>query len=346
MSLGPEPEAQRALVRRARLQAGRSSSAHAGPAARFAAAPRRPSRTRRRFSPRSGTTSHTVASATRSSSSCSAGSGPRPPCRVPGRACGPRPPRRARRKGSPPGRGGRSGNPGSVSAGWWWSVTTTSMPAARGLLDLVDRRDRTVGRDQQAGSSGGQALHGGRAQPVALLEPARDVPGRIGPERAQALHEDRRGRDAVHVVVPVNHDPAAAPDVAQDQLANLPHRPSRNGSCSSAPSRNAARRSGVLVPPANEDSRRCGETPELGAEALRPRPRARADRPSSAIPASRHSGPRASAEPPRISVRPWLLEPRPVPVGDAQGDQRAGNPISACSIPGGDCLGDLQARRR
>ncbi|HEU4658013.1 MAG TPA: hypothetical protein VFR97_10825 [Capillimicrobium sp.] len=86
---------------------------------------------------------------------------------------------------------------------------------ARGarLGDLLDGRDRAVGGDEQLRARGGQARDRVRTQPVAVLEPAREIPVHLGAEGAQRAHEDRRRADPVDVVVAVDGDPRAGGDV-------------------------------------------------------------------------------------------------------------------------------------
>jgi len=67
----------------------------------------------------------------------------------------------------------------------------------------------------------GEPLDRGGGQAVAVVDPARQVPVDVGPERAQRAHEDRGRGDAVDVVVAVHGDPRAAPDVAEDQRGGL-----------------------------------------------------------------------------------------------------------------------------
>ncbi len=86
---------------------------------------------------------------------------------------------------------------------------------------LVDRGDRAVGRDQQAGAAGRQPLDGGRREPVAVLEAARQIPVDLRAQGAQDPHEDGRRAHAVGVVVAVDRDPRPAPGVAEDALGRL-----------------------------------------------------------------------------------------------------------------------------
>ena len=87
--------------------------------------------------------------------------------------------------------------------------------------DLLDRGDRAVDGDQQVGAARGKALDRGEGEPVAVVDPARQVPVDVRAERAQRAHEDRGRADAVHVVVAVHGDARAAAGVAEDPLRRL-----------------------------------------------------------------------------------------------------------------------------
>ena len=101
------------------------------PALRVRESCRSPSRTSRRFSPTSGTTSATVASATRSRSS-SSGAGSAPARRKSASASFIATPlAHSSAQGYPDTAGCTIGQAGRRSAGRWWSVTTTSIPCAR-----------------------------------------------------------------------------------------------------------------------------------------------------------------------------------------------------------------------
>ena len=82
--------------------------------------------------------------------------------------------------------------------------------------DLVDGRDRAVDGDQQAGAASGEPLDRREREPVAVVDPARQVPVDVGAERAQRTHQHGRRADAVDVVVAVHGDPRAARDVGED----------------------------------------------------------------------------------------------------------------------------------
>jgi hypothetical protein len=86
---------------------------------------------------------------------------------------------------------------------------------------LVDGRDRAVDGHQQLGAAGRQPLDRRRREPVAVVDPAREIPVHLGAERAQRAHQHRGGAHPVHVVVAVDGDPRAALDVAEYPLGAL-----------------------------------------------------------------------------------------------------------------------------
>ena len=88
-------------------------------------------------------------------------------------------------------------------------------PQRAGERDLLDRGDRAVDRDQQVGPARGQLLDRRAREPVAVVDPARQVPVHVRAQRAQRAHEDRGRAHAVDVVVPVDGDPRAALDVLE-----------------------------------------------------------------------------------------------------------------------------------
>ncbi len=116
------------------------------------------------------------------------------------------------------------GQSGRRSPGSWWSVTITSIPARAGGRHLVGAGDPAVGRQQQAGAAGGQPLHPGDGQPVAVAEPVGDVPVAARPQLPQRPDQDRGRADAVAVVVAVDRDRAPVGDRAPDPLGHLLHR--------------------------------------------------------------------------------------------------------------------------
>ena len=86
--------------------------------------------------------------------------------------------------------------------------------AGRG--DLLHRRDRAVHRDEQPRPARGEPLDGGEREPVAVVDPARQVPVDVGAQRPQRADEHRRRAHAVHVVVAVHGDPRPALHVRED----------------------------------------------------------------------------------------------------------------------------------
>ena len=219
----PEPEADRRLVQPRRVHA---RDVHQGAQADLArrgqrfAGPGAPGGGSR---PGSGTTSATVASATRSrSSSASAGSSPAwassacaSLCATPGRA--------------------QVGARVAVEARVHERRVRQRAVRARAVMvgdhdveperprrgHLLDRGDRAVDGDQQVRPARGELVDRGAGEPVAVVDPARQVPVHVGAERAQRAHEDRRRAHAVDVVVAVHGDPRAALDVAVDVRGGL-----------------------------------------------------------------------------------------------------------------------------
>ena len=92
--------------------------------------------------------------------------------------------------------------------------------SARGR-DLLDRGDRAVDGHQQAGAARGEALDGGRREPVAIVDPARQVPVDIGTERSQRADQHGGRTDAVDVVVAVHGDARAAFDMGENPRGAL-----------------------------------------------------------------------------------------------------------------------------
>ena len=72
--------------------------------------------------------------------------------------------------------------------------------------DLLDGRDPAVDGEQEAAALVGQPRDRDVRDAVALLEPARQVPFDVGAELPQRQDGERRGADAVHVVVAVHAD--------------------------------------------------------------------------------------------------------------------------------------------
>ena len=91
-------------------------------------------------------------------------------------------------------------------------------PRGARCRNLLDRGDAAVHRDEQLHAAPAQPLDRRAGEPVALVEAARQLPHRIGAERAQRPQQHRGGADAVHVVVAEHGDHRAALDVPEDQL--------------------------------------------------------------------------------------------------------------------------------
>jgi hypothetical protein len=85
--------------------------------------------------------------------------------------------------------------------------------------DLGHRGDAAVDGHEQLHAAGGEPLHGGQRQPVALVEAARELPDRVAAESAQCAHQHCRGAHAIDVVVAEHGDLRTAPQVVEDQLA-------------------------------------------------------------------------------------------------------------------------------
>ena len=215
-----EPEAERLLGQLGRLDGGHRHQ-RAQPGLARARQRRQPSRTMRRFSSRSGTRSQTVASAARSRSSSARSGRRRRPRAAPRESLSTTPggAEHWERVGLARAPGCTSGQSGSSAPGRWWSVTTTSSPAARAAATCstaVMPQSTVTSRPTPAR---GEPLDRGDREAVALVEAARQLPGRVGAERAQGADEHRRRADAVDVVVAEHGDPRAAPHVLEDQLA-------------------------------------------------------------------------------------------------------------------------------
>ena len=242
----------------------------------------RPWRTRRRFSPASGTRSATVASATRSRSSSAAA---RPERR--GELVGDPGPaqRRARvarqRRMDDRAVGQRTVGARCVVIGD--DHVHTGGPSGR---DLVDRGDAAVDGHDQGGPALGQALHGGRGQAVAVVDAAGQEPARLGAEAAQGPDHDRGGAHPVDVVVAVDDDGPTGGDVAADEIERL---------------LDAVKSGRVVGLPAPRGS--AGPPPDRPARGARGSVRARGPRPDRAP---------ASARRRRHRARSGAAEPDPV----------------------------------
>ena len=105
-------------------------------------------------------------------------------------------------------------------------------PARTSLRHLCDGGDPAVHRQTRARSPRLRVRSSVAAgDAVALVEPARQVPGDVGSELAQQKHGERRGRDAVDVVVAVDADPPVRRRPPRGSASHARRMsPSRNGS--------------------------------------------------------------------------------------------------------------------
>ena len=128
-------------------------------------------------------------------------------------------------------------------------MTTTSIPSARASATsstAVTAQSTVISRLRAAR---GQPLDRRAREPVAVVDPARQVPVDVRAERAQRAHEDRGRADAVDVVVAVDGDPRAALDVLEDRATPPPPAPARRrAGARSAAARNARAASGSPSP--------------------------------------------------------------------------------------------------
>ncbi len=91
------------------------------------------------------------------------------------------------------------------------------------LLHFEDRRDSAVDGEHEADPVLGQPGNRLRGEAVALLEPRREVPRRVGAELAEQEHGERGGTDPVGVVVAVDADALPGCDRGADALHGLGH---------------------------------------------------------------------------------------------------------------------------
>ena len=87
--------------------------------------------------------------------------------------------------------------------------------------DLRNRSDAAVGGDQQAGATSRELVDRRQGEPVAILHPAGDEPIAVGAELSERPDQDRRGRDAVDVIVAVDRDALAGGDRGADRADRL-----------------------------------------------------------------------------------------------------------------------------
>ena len=102
-------------------------------------------------------------------------------------------------------------------------MTTTSSPSSLAWRDLLDRRDPAIDREDQPGFLAGEARQRLAGQAVALFEAARQMPGDLCAELAQHGDRERRGADAVDVVVAVHADRLPVGDRRADRRARRLH---------------------------------------------------------------------------------------------------------------------------
>ena len=145
-------------------------------------------------------------------------------------------------------------------------------PQLLGVRDLLDGRDPAIDREDQPGFLAGEARQRFAGQAVALFEAARQMPGDLCAELAQHGDRERRGADAVDVVVAVHADRLPAAIAARIAAHAASMSPRRNGSCSGmSASRNARALRRVGIPPPDEHAcRRLGEA-ERACQRRRPR---------------------------------------------------------------------------
>ena len=115
------------------------------------------------------------------------------------------------------------GQSGSVSPGRWWSVTITSTPSRRASSTSRDGGDAAVHREEKLHAFLGEPRDRRRGDAVAFLEPAREMPDDVGAELSQRQGRERRGADAVDVVVAVDADPLAPLDGRAQPLDSRRH---------------------------------------------------------------------------------------------------------------------------
>ena len=90
-------------------------------------------------------------------------------------------------------------------------------PERARVLDLGDRGDAAVDGEHEIESFFGKPCQRAGVQPVPLFEARRQMPGHVCTELAQEQHGERRGADAVRVVVAVHTDARAALDCSTDR---------------------------------------------------------------------------------------------------------------------------------
>src|SRR5437764_751604 len=134
---------------------------------------------------------------------------------------------------------------------------------------LLDGGDPAVDRYQQPGAACGEALDGRLCKPVAVVDPVRQEPTDVPAERTHRADHDRARADPVHVVVTVNGDPGARPDVMLDQRDRLLDVSERTGVVGLARVQELPGQTGVAEAAANEQLRDDMADPELALERQR-----------------------------------------------------------------------------
>ena len=256
-----------------------------------------------RFSSASGTTSATVASATRSESWSSAGGSAagiaavaaRPErlrelehdaraAQVGERIAG----ARGRARGHD--RRVRQHRPGPVVVGH-----DDVEPELAGARDGLGRGDAAVDGDQQPGAGRRQRLDARDRDAVAVLEAAGQERLDLGAQQPQHLDRERRGAHAVDVVVAVHDDRAAGGDRALDQRAGLGHVAERERIVQRAVAVEERLRGGRIGQPApHEHLGSDALQAELGGELAHPVGAAGGDRERRGHPANLGLGPDAA----------------------------------------------------
>jgi hypothetical protein len=131
------------------------------------------------------------------------------------------------------------------------------------VRDLLDRGDAAVDRDEQLGPRRRLALDARDRQAVAVLEAAGQLAHRGRAEALERPCQDRRGADAVNVVVAVDDDPRAARDMPHQDLdrGGQTRHQSRVVAIGRCQKETRGLRGVVSAP--DEDRRRDGMKPEL-----------------------------------------------------------------------------------
>ena len=139
------------------------------------------------------------------------------------RPCGRRPPRRGRGTGIRETTGWTIGQSGSSAPGWWWSVTTTSMPSdvayATSSTEVIPQ-SAVIRRPVPRSASRSIVV---AAEAVAVLDAPGDEPVALRADLAQGADEDRGRGGAVDVVVAVDRDRLLRGDRTPDRRDRSVH---------------------------------------------------------------------------------------------------------------------------